>query len=166
MERTWGLDTWVLVGFSTLPPSQPGYPVIPLTNWHLINPNELFSNFIIHHQELMREREPWLVVGTLNGGWAAQRGRGWSHRLEELALVLTGGEGEAIWVRLLLDSKVLLPPPPAHFSNQQYPSECPLSPNVAPPSIPIHGGVSRSGTLSRSWRVLKSYRAKTGCLLV
>lgn len=57
MERTWGLDTWVLAGSSTLLPSQPGYPVIPLTNWHLINPNELFSNFIIHHQELMRERE-------------------------------------------------------------------------------------------------------------
>lgn len=42
--------------------SQPGYPGIPSTNWHLINPNELFSNFIIQHQELMRE-SPWQVVG-------------------------------------------------------------------------------------------------------
>ena len=45
--------------FLSLAPFQPGYPVIPLTNWHLINPNELFSNFIIQHQELMRESLGW-----------------------------------------------------------------------------------------------------------
>lgn len=73
MERTWGLDTWVLAGFSTLPPSQPGYPAIPLTNWHLINPNELFSNFIIHHQELMRER-------AVVGGGSLEQGLGGSER--------------------------------------------------------------------------------------
>lgn len=31
-ERTWGLDAWVLSGFSPLPPSQPDYSVIPLTD--------------------------------------------------------------------------------------------------------------------------------------
>lgn len=51
-----GYGYMVVPGFYPLPPSQPGCPVIPLTNWHLINPNELFSNFIIQHQELMRER--------------------------------------------------------------------------------------------------------------
>lgn len=56
MKRVWGVGIWVMPGFYPLPPSQPGYPVIPLMNWHLINPNELFSNFIIQHQELMRER--------------------------------------------------------------------------------------------------------------
>lgn len=36
--------------------------------------------------------------------WVAQRERGWGHSLEELALVLTGGEGEGIRAVLLLDS--------------------------------------------------------------
>lgn len=48
------------------------------------------------------------------GFWVAQRGRGPGHQLEELALVLTGVEGEDVWVGLLRDSKVL----PAHVSNQ------------------------------------------------
>lgn len=51
-----GFGAWpILASFSPLPPSQPGYPMIPLMNWRLINPNELFSNFIIQHQELTRE---------------------------------------------------------------------------------------------------------------
>lgn len=77
MERVWGLGAWVLVGFSPLPPSHPGYPMIPLTNCHLINPNELFSNFIIQHQELMREPPTgWLVVGASPRPWVVQRERG------------------------------------------------------------------------------------------
>lgn len=83
MERAWGLDVRVTAGFSPLPPSQPGYPMIPLTNWHLINPNELFSNFIIQHQELMRQSRDWLAVGTPHRGWVTQRGRAWGHQLAE-----------------------------------------------------------------------------------
>ena len=72
-----------------------------LTNWHLINPNELCSNFIIQHQELMRE--PWLVVGAIHKGGVAQRGQGCGDgisrpHLQELALVLMEGKGEGVWV--------------------------------------------------------------------
>lgn len=72
IERAWGLDIWVLAGFSPLPPSQSGYPVIPLTNWHLINPNELFSNFIIQYQGLMR--------GTVAGGGSQAKTLGGSEK--------------------------------------------------------------------------------------
>lgn len=64
-----------LAAFFSLPPPQPGNPVIPLTNWHLINPDELFSNFIIQHQELMRETDPWLeVAAKLREGLALAAG--------------------------------------------------------------------------------------------
>lgn len=91
----------------------------------------------------------------MHGGWMAQRGRGRSHQLEELALVLTEGEVRASGLGYYWTLRCYRPTCP------QLKSILPLaiatSPQVLSPQFLIHGGVSCSGTFPRSGRLLKSY---------
>lgn len=65
------------------------------------------------------------MVGAMHRVWVAQRGTGWGHQLEELALVLTG-ENEGIWAGLLLDSYL------ATSQTNNALRKCHLSPGVEP----------------------------------
>lgn len=86
--------------------------MIPLTNWHLINLNELFSNFIIQHQELMREPRlaGWWQEHHSEVGWLREEGAGVTSgwrvsrpHSQELALGLRAGEGEGDRVGLPIE---------------------------------------------------------------